>query len=454
MTGTFDRRLRALAEDAAAAHLGTDGLTTATIRARVERGRRTRAVVTGAVSLGAVAAVLAIGIAAAGAGPSRPLPAQTPTQTSTTSPTPSPSSASRPTPDPADTGPVVQGWRDAAVPTDVFGRAWITDAVVLGDRTVVVGCDAGAFSVGGETTFGVWVGTDPTTWRAVAAPADQPDPPTECLDSVVASPHGLYAHGQGLYRSPDGEAWERVDTEAWAGTGWVDAVAVIGDRVTVIMGHAAEAETSVARLHTTTDGVTWTQVDPTVAEVFDNARVAQVLEGGDGLLAVGAWPGGEAVPTATAWTSADGMSWRRVTPGGPGFDECSMSAVSPVPQGFVAVGGCPFAGSEMASWTSQDGLVWTRDAPHEGEDLTVDVAASATRLVQLGDVLYATAEDANARGLEPTARGMWRRTADGRWVRHRQDPLPALPMAQTAVGGTTVGFWRDAGPTRVLVPDR
>src|SRR5690606_31820736 len=99
-------------------------------------------------------------------------------------------------------------------------------------------------------------------------------------------------------------------------------------------------------------------------------------EGGDGLLAVGSSPGGEYVPTAAAWTSADGMTWRRVTPTGDGFEGCSAAAVTATPQGFTAVGGCLFTSRPMAAWSSPDGISWTPDqtpvSPEDPQALNVD----------------------------------------------------------------------------------
>ncbi len=135
------------------------------------------------------------------------------------------------------------------------------------------------------------------------------------------------------------------------------------DRVTLLYSRAAEAESTAATLVTTTDGLAWTTGPETSAALFDSSDVADVIRGGDGLLAVGASPGGEFVPTAAVFTSADGLEWRRVTPTTSDFEDKIMTAVAATPSGYVAVGGDFFETGLMTAWTSQDGISWRRRIP-------------------------------------------------------------------------------------------
>lgn len=73
--------------------------------------------------------------------------------------------------------------------------------------------------------------------------------------------------------------------------------------------------------------------------------------GGPGLVAVGAHG-----QRAVVWTSVDGLVWSRV-PHDEVFDDARLHDVIAAEQGLVAVGGNP-SGAE--AWTSVDGLVWSR----------------------------------------------------------------------------------------------
>lgn len=455
---SFDERLAGLADRAASAHLTSDGFATDGLKARVRRGRRVRAAVAGAGAVLAVAVVGVAGVTAVEAWRDVP-PVQTPEPTLAPTPTPTDSPDPDPSQDPTSWD-VLQGWSDAGVDPDVFGSVSISGAVSAGGRAVVVGC---ATEAGTDVQFPAWASDDATGWVAASGPAPR-SRELPCLDWVVATSHGFYAAGSDLYRSTDGLTWSVVDEPRAAGAalGRVDALMVVGDRVTAVVHHDAETggQHWDATLWTTTDGVGWELVGDERARVFDDTSIYVVLPGPDGgAVALGADPGGEYIPTAVAWTSADGLTWTRTTPPGEGFDGCRMVSAAVDVEGYVAVGRCESVESGVVSWTSTDGSTWRAhgvSGSTEGELTGPGTVTSVPSGSGSAPVRFATGD-----GLEDGAEViapwpvMWRARVDGAWERLPDEV--AVPFAVVEVGGRQVGFWpgerRQDEPVRVLVAD-
>lgn len=395
-------------------------------------------------------------------------PAVSPTQPTTTqSPSPTPSETSSPTPSENSTGgtalPVLAGWQDAGADPAVFDQVTITDAVTFGGNVVVAGCHHQGGTDGAGTSFPVWLGDGAADWRRVTWDAGMDL--DNCVTDLVVTPFGLYAHGTHLFASADGSTWTQVvvdPNQPNPGNGSIGAVFAVGRRVTVLVKQVSVAESTVASLYTTTDGVAWTKAPVTLSRIFDNSGVADVIPTTSGLVAVGASPGGEFVPTAAVWFSSDGLTWQRRTPAGTGFAEAYMTAVAATSDGLVAVGASPFATGLMAVWSSTDGTVWQRQAsPPEKLDPTV-AQLSASAVASHGDTLFAagTDYDASRPELEQTRAAMWRSVGGAHWERIPPDALPgAVPFHVTQLNGTSVGFWPPTGwpvdgPVRVLVATR
>jgi hypothetical protein len=103
-------------------------------------------------------------------------------------------------------------------------------------------------------------------------------------------------------------------------------------------------------------------------EVFDDAWITAVTEGGPGLVAVGyvleePWPA-DWYSDAAVWVSSDGETWERTS------DPAVFSATGETAgtiEGLIDVHGGPdgltvlgFDGAGFSLWTSQDGESWTR----------------------------------------------------------------------------------------------
>lgn len=289
------------------------------------------------------------------------------------------------------------------------------------------------------------------TWESAAGPVPDRSGLGACLQSVVATPHGLYAHSLELFRSLDGSAWQAVDLPAPVNEfpGNVMAIFAAGDRLSVLLTTAAEGETTLARIVTTRDGVRWS--DGPDAGTFDSSEVAAVIAGGDGLLAVGASPAGEFVPTAAVWTSPDGQTWRKVTPQrADGLEEAFMMDVTELRGAFVAVGGDPFGSGLMASWTSPNGISWRRSPPPLGEVALENGWSQADSVTKIGDRLVASGfESAAGRERRPV---MWESFDGIEW--RRIEEVAATPFHIEAFRGNVIGFWPPAGwidePVQVL----
>lgn len=445
MSERFDTGLRELGERIGREHDEVLDDWTARMTVRVRRGRRVRA---GALAGGLVAVLAVVGV---GGTLLERRPAPVPPATSTV-PSPAPTSSSAPTSEPSAslTGvDVAAGWREAGVAPALFGDAVVTDAAAAADTVVAVGCDDQAASTGAPVAAPIWT-RDGGEWTRVG-PIDSPVPgsPVTCVTQVAATPHGWYAVAwSALLHSDDGVTWSPVEVlPAPDGypVGGYDALAVSGDRVTVVTSRASFAESRVATLWTTTDGSSWQEVGADVphdeagvgdnpAVVFDNANVARIVDHGGVLVAVGASPGGEFVPTAAAWTSTDTLAW---TPANvEDADQCYLSDVVDTASSLLGAGWCTATGNP-ALWTSADGRAWQRvTAPQV--DLDPSTAyASLTGVTTVGDG-FAIAGPWSDAAAGTTAWVQWTGSPDTGW--ERADDL-AVPYHQAS----DVAFWPTLG---------
>jgi hypothetical protein len=354
-------------------------------------------------------------------------------QTTTTTTPPSTTTATVPLPEP------IEGWQPTGSDPDVFGAVTITDAAVTDGTIIAVGCPRG-----GGPGFPVWVSVDAVSWERATGPTKTSDRSVGCLTDVIVSPLGIFAHGSTVLRSTDGRSWEAVEflTEEGYSRGYVDALFPTSDRLTVLLQLGAEAESTIASLFTTTDGAIWEEVPAGSADLFGSSGVADVLAADNGLIAVGASPWGEFVPTAAAWASPDGIEWRLVTPQGEGFVDAYMHAIVETDSGYVALGGSPFGTNLMAGWMSADGANWTRlPSP------TCDVAAEhgymeAYAITETNTGLYAAGLDFDAGRSLKEIPGLWVSSNGFSWERTDVDQAGGLiPFTIVGLGDRNIGFW-------------
>ncbi len=359
-----------------------------------------------------------------------------------------------PLPDPID------GWRSTGSDPGVFGSVTITDAVVIDERIIAVGCTT---TGGTGAGFPVWVSEDAATWEQATGPATVGPISADCLTDVVTTPIGVFAHGLSLFRSTDGLSWEPVEFLTPEGSvGNVEAIFPTAGRVSVLLQRGSLNETTIATLFTTIDGTTWVEGPAESAALFDSSGVGDVLGGGERLIAVGASPWGEFVPTAAVWTSTDGLNWELVTPRRVGFSDAYMHTIIDTGDQFVAVGGNPFDTGLMAALASPDGIKWRRLPPPD-EQANPNVAyMEAVAITQIDGTIYAAGRDYDARrsdGLQELA-ALWVSSDGATWERITPEELPGLiPFSIVNIDDSLIGFWPppgwpDRAPVQVFTSDR
>ncbi|MCP4958310.1 MAG: hypothetical protein GY925_03465 [Actinomycetia bacterium] len=346
----------------------------------------------------------------------------------------------------------IEGWGSLDADLSVFGDAVVRDVVVVDGRIVVVGCPR---DQGRGDALAIWTSADGVSWQRAAGPSGADDDRVGCVTDIVVTSFGLFAHGFGLLRSDDGLAWEPVGLDGGAeAAGTVEAVFVRGDRVTVLTGRVSLAESTVASLFTTVDGATWERASDGLSEIFDNANVGQAVAMDEGLVAVGASPGGEFVPTATVWTSADGLEWRAVTPRGEGFADSAMTSVIAVGDSLVAVGGDDLGTGLMAAWQSGDGTTWERMDPPAGDVAAEHGFMGARSVMTVDGVVYAAGRDYDAGRAPEEVAALWRLEPGAGWEWADLD-IGLVPFVVAELEETAIGFWPPPGwpafsPVRIL----
>lgn len=360
------------------------------------------------------------------------------TSTSTTASPPSTSSTIPPLPDP------IEGWGRLDVDPEVFGAVTVTDGAAVAGRFVLVGCDSFDNSTSG---FPVWWSNDAIHWAQAEGPED-----VTCMTQIEASSFGYFATGgANQLHSEDGMSWEPLDLSDDFGfdySGQLGAVFAIfvspnDDRVTLLYSRAAEGESRIATLVTTTDGQIWQQGPADSAALFDSSSIAAVIEGGPGLIAVGSSPGGEFVPSAAAFVSSDGLSWTRATPRSADFDDKIMTDVIAYADRYVAVGGDFFKTGLMTAWTSPDGVQWTR-SPSPPEELDPSIAqVTAEAITVAGGSLWAAGRDFDAsRDADSELPAMWKSEDGVIWTRVDFDEVRfKIPFLVLDTADFRIGVW-------------
>lgn len=360
---------------------------------------------------------------------------RTPDQSSDESPVPTTPGAA--------TSNGIDGWRRLNDLPDTRPGLMVTAAAASEDVVAVAVCDPVAAGLGRVGASSVWWATrQDLVWETAVVPSTD-----RCLKQIVATPLGFFAAGPGTgLRSDDGRDWREwtIDDDPAAVTFGIHAVfpAPDGSRVSALQLRPAPAEATVARMLTTTDGANWQDVTDESLQEFDSSSLAGVIPGGDGLMAFGAAPGGEFVPTAAVFTSRDGARWRRVTPMSSDYENKSITDIVRVDTGFVAVGGDYFATGLMTAWTSPDGINWSR-APDSSETIDPSTAfMTAERVTSTGGRLWAAGTDFDAARDPDELAALWV-SDDGRnWNRVEIDAeLDIVPFEIVSVADLTLAAW-------------
>lgn len=298
-----------------------------------------------------------------------------------------------------DTSPLVVGetWGTLKFPTSDVGSGWV------GRMEAVTATASGLIAVG----------------RPVCAPQDDP---TQCRASVWTA-----VASEGWTRAPDEQGLELGLTNPTSGPekGVFDVAA--GPAGLVAIGF--DYDPSGPAIWRSTDGQAWERVQvafgASPADAFYH-RITAVAASPQGYVIVGyvidfVDPGPSARARAAAWTSPDGVTWTRAADTadmdvGPCVDtgeapSCGgMRAVVATATGFAAIGQAQTAAdftvpSRPAAWTSRDGLTWTRsDTGLDFNGLLSGVTAGGPGLVAVGTICEPSCVNVSPPGVAATSR--------------------------------------------------
>ena len=295
-------------------------------------------------------------------------------------PTPTPSSAPASPSASAESSPSAQPspsasastvtWVPAGVPEPPLGSA-ITSVVPGGDGLVGIGFDGGFGSI-------AWTSADGTGWRDITPGGFA----SHGIASVIPFSGGLVGVGRGdtinvdaniaaAFLSEDGITWRPADGGAQMQGQLIDVVETDGGLFAVGGAPGADA----AGIWRSADGEIWERTGGDFAAAFMWA----IAEGGPGLVAVG-WRRNPD-PDLAVWTSSDGTDWT-LAPDPEGFAGYEGTDVMDL-DGTLVMVGTSFAGDEGRIWTSTHGATWTL------ADASVLDGGTARRLAHTPDGLVA-----------------------------------------------------------------
>ena len=201
-------------------------------------------------------------------------------------------------------------------------------------------------------------------------------------------------------------AWTEADPAPFSGPGnqfimggaaWNRGFVLVGEDFHL------PSETSDGAVWSSTDGLHW-QLIPNTDRTFSRSQITAVAALGSTLVAVGdSRPENQAqgtLPSGLAWTSSDGINWRRETGPGSVMGQISPGGVVAGPSGFV-VYGSDLSTSAQAILYSSDGVAWQRVVDTGGVfsgARVVSVTATSGGFVAVG---YGTSHEPS-----PTASGL------------------------------------------------
>jgi hypothetical protein len=280
----------------------------------------------------------------------------------------------------------------------------LADVVAGGPGFVAIASQGGA----------VWLSEDGRSWSE--APPD-PDLAGAVLQAVAEVGGRLVAVGRtGIVISTDGLDWQPVGLPG--GQGVVYDVAATDHGLIAVGSVLVGSMEGKGIIWTSSDGLVWERLPDDPA--FERAEIFRVTSMGDRVVATGYGPSVErglfAMPTA--WTSADGRSWRRAVvnddhlpvraPLGSGqagdLEGAIMGPVRPTSNGWISAGqawefrdgatgpsGPRGAFGDLAIWTSADGASWRRVAPHRRFELGVSDSLNfggPTEIIAIDDRVF------------------------------------------------------------------
>lgn len=294
-----------------------------------------------------------------------------------------------------------------------------------GVLNAVVAAGPGLVAVGTDEVpedAAVWVSEDGTVWERIESDSfagvadDNGLEGAQFMNDVGVGADVIVAVGgyerrdardldPGVWLSPDGRTWERIDDEDFAVTGDGRLVSVVTwNGGFVAVGESPGPVGSGERrpgVWTSDDGRDWAPADGLALRI--DGTITAITRRGSRLVAVGAT--GHVLRPAV-WFSDDGQTWDVVTSadvadsivgsvdiGDTGeLVDMGMTAVAVTPDGFVAAGatGDP---SQTVFWESSDGLEWRLTGIlSDVERATIPVVAEGVATMREGVVAVGTGQ--------------------------------------------------------------
>lgn len=247
-----------------------------------------------------------------------------------------------------------------------------------------------------------WWSADGTSWERTIL--DGPKGGYSEMRDAVVLPTGLVAMGPrgnehctgsgeagvrcqpipvAVWRSVDGQTWERIDAHGSIGRGSVVALAA-GPLGVLAVGVDRHGVASTWR---STDGLAWEAATLT-GDGFDRAEINDVAATPDGWVMVGSNGGRDLPPSAmltpngsagAAWTSSDGVAWQPAAVEGTG-EQVELLSVFVGSGGLTAIGDLD-GGKDATMWSSVDGTAWTQLAGVQDGGYPIFPAASDGRVI-------------------------------------------------------------------------
>ena len=203
----------------------------------------------------------------------------------------------------------------------------------------------------------MWISSDGIEWTRVFDPAlggfghqrissldIGPDGLIAGGTNYVPNQFGLFNLDARVWTSVDGRSWEFVDDDAtFGGPGWQYISAVIAGPAgyvaagTNILG--TPGTHNDAAVWVSADGVSWELLTEDVFALPRVQRISALVDGPEGIVAVGYDTNDEGDRIPAVWISPDGRGWERIHD--PAFEEPGhrwMNAVTTGGPGLIAVG--------------------------------------------------------------------------------------------------------------------
>ncbi len=256
-------------------------------------------------------------------------------------------------------------------------------ASLLGAVLMSAACEAGAIQSTSAAPSAILA---VPTQVATLAPTSTPTGATVTTPTpaATAKPTPRPTNAPGLTPAPVAlDRWSRVKTQAAFAMAGMSAVAASASRY-VAVGWAGTSPDLHGAAWTSPDGLTWRRVSVPGAA---RAALAGVVHDRIGFIAWGYELNDRGINRGVAWTSPDGLTWRRA-PDIPASEWAQIVGIARLGATLVAVGRYSPNDKWFVAWTSVDGRHWQRVT-------RTQLGESPAGLASSGKVLIAWTHSAN-----------------------------------------------------------